>query len=377
MTMLKPWLGAVLCAAFLTVAQPVVAQDTNARALMDRIERLERDIRTLNLQIARGGSGAAAVTQSGTSSAGGVDPAYARLSSRVSQVENDLRGVTGRLEEITYKIDQVSQQMSKLVTDVEFRLGRLEQGDASGAMRQPTPNANVLMGQQMSTTPSTIAASPMPADVAQAAQAPLKANPNPQVLGTLKANDLSKAKPAAAPVGEPKSEADALLAQLTGETPKPAASIPAPASAAPAQPAAAPASETAALTGGSPRDQYMQAFGLLRQGKYDLASASLRQFLEQNPTDKLASNARYWLGETYYVRGSFVEAAETFLEGYQADPQGPKAPDALLKLGMSLSSLEKKSEACAAFQKLRSDFPEAPAGLKSTLQREWQKNGCV
>jgi tol-pal system protein YbgF len=377
MTMLKPWLGVVVCAALLTVAQPVVAQDTNARALMDRIERLERDIRTLNVQIARGaGGGSSAVTQSGAVSSDGADPAYIRLSTRVTQVENDLRGVTGRLEEITYKIDQVSQQMSKLVTDVEFRLGRLE-GDASGAMRQPAPNANALMGQQMSTAPGTIAASPMPADVAQAAQAPQKANPNPQVLGTLKANDLSKNKPAAAPVGEPKSEADALLAQLTGEAPKPAASSPAAASAQPAQPAAAPASETAALTGGTPRDQYMQAFGLLRQGKYDQASAQLRLFLEQNPNDKLASNARYWLGETYYVRGSFVEAAETFLEGYQADPQGPKAPDALLKLGMSLSSLEKKSEACAAFQKLRADYPEAPAGLKSTLQREWQKNGCV
>ncbi|MEX0695569.1 MAG: tol-pal system protein YbgF [Rhodospirillales bacterium] len=376
MTMLKSWYGAVLCVAILAVAQPVVAQDTNTRALMDRIERLERDIRTLNVQIARGSAGAAAVTQSGEPSAGGADPAYARLNVRVSQIENDLRGVTGRLEEITYKIDQVSQQMSKLVTDMEFRLGRLEQGDAgaaSGSMRQPTPGANILMGQDSSNTPSTpntIAPSPMPADVAEAAQPPRRASSGSQVLGTLNENDLGKANPSAAPAGEPKSEADALLAQLTGETPKPAASVPAPAS-------AAPANETAALSNGTPRDQYMQAFGLLRQGKYDQASASLRKFLEQNPSDKLASNARYWLGETYYVRGSFVEAAETFLEGYQADPQGPKAPDALLKLGMSLSSLEKKTEACAAFQKLRSDYPDAPAGLKSTLQREWQKNGCV
>jgi len=83
------------------------------------------------------------------------------------------------------------------------------------------------------------------------------------------------------------------------------------------------------------------------------------------------------LGETYYVRGAFVEAAETFLEGYQANTQGPKAADALLKLGMSLASLEKKQEACAAFQKLREDYPNAPAGLKNTMQREWQKNGCV
>jgi TolA-binding protein len=49
----------------------------------------------------------------------------------------------------------------------------------------------------------------------------------------------------------------------------------------------------------------------------------------------------------------------------------------LLKLGMSLASLDKKQEACAAFQKLKEDYPNAPAGLKNTMQREWQKNGCV
>ena len=121
----------------------------------------------------------------------------------------------------------------------------------------------------------------------------------------------------------------------------------------------------------------MQAFSLLRQGKYDEASTALKQFIADHKDDKLASNARYWLGETHYVKGAYVDAAETFLEGYQTDPQGPKAPDALLKLGMSLSSLDKKNEACAAFQKLRSDYPNASAGLKTTLQREWEKNGCV
>lgn len=389
MTMRMSWVGGVICAAMLTMAVPVFAQDTNARALMDRIERLERDIRTLNVQIARGGSAPAMVSGadgSAAAAAGGGDAAYARLIVRMSQMENDLRTVTGRLEEMSFKFNQVSQQLEKMTADVDFRLNRLEQGDTSGAMRAPmtnTPNANAVLGQQTQTSPSTIAASPMPKNVGAAPQVAPAPSQGGNVLGTLKPSDLSAGKGNNAAAPAPKSEADALLAQLTGDapaaTPSPApAAAPAKSAVAPsASQPAAPAAETAALPNGTAQEQYMHAFGLLRQGKYDVASAELRQFLEQHGDDKLASNARYWLGETYYVRGSFVEAAETFLEGYQNDPKGPKAPDALLKLGMSLSSLGKKSEACAAFQKLRSDYPEAPAGLKSTLQRESQKNGCV
>lgn len=398
MTFKGAWTGAALCAAVVMVAMPSAhAQDTDARALMDRIERLERDIRTLNVQIARGGSGTA---QAGSAVpvSGNGDPAYARLSVRMSQVENDLRGVTGRIEELTYQVNQISQNLEKLVTDVDFRLKQLEHGGGATSMGQPMTGSATPMAQTqpMQTSPSSIAANPLPPGVqpsvgAQNQNMPAGTPDGSRVLGQLSASDLSnpQANASATPAPAPQSEADALLAQLTGEAPAPAAAAPTPAPAplaapAPAsvntaatQPSAVPAAETAALPEGTPRDKYMHAFGLLRQGKYDLAASSLRQFIEQHGTDKLASNARYWLGETYYVRGAFVEAAETFLEGYQTDPQGPKAPDALLKLGMSLSSLEKKSEACAAFQKLRSDYPDAPAGLKNTLQREWQKNGCV
>lgn len=399
MTFRGTWIGGLLCVALVSTAMPALAQSVDTGALKDRIERLERDIRTLNIQIARGGgvssSAAGAAAASGDGS-GSSDAPYARLSVRVSGLEGDLRTATGRIEEISYRVNQMSQQLDKLVADVDFRLRQLEGG--GGAPMQSGMQQPLQAPAMAQPAPGNTSAMPDAGAVLGNQGTPGLA-PGAQVLGTLNAKDAAAAPKLKAPEA-PKSEADLLLQQLTGDGPAITGATPngapiAAPTAAPAakpQPKAAPAPagvniasgpaggaapQTASLPEGSPQDQYMHAFGLLRQGKYDQASAALRQFLEQNGQDKLASNARYWLGETYYVRGSFVEAAETFLEGYQSDPKGPKAPDALLKLGMSLSSLDKKQEACAAFQKLRADYPDAPAGLKSTLQREWQKNGCV
>lgn len=346
------------------------AQSAETRALMDRIERLERDIRTLNVQIARGGGAPANSTGGGSTPASPNDPSYARLNVRVSQIESDVRQATGKFEELSFQLNQISQQLEKLATDVNFRLSQLERGGVA------SPN-NSAAGSPSSTSQSSQFAAP-PATGGQAALPD-----GTQVLGT-----LSEAEAAASPQPgtEAPSEADRLLAQITGEASAPATPAPAPATApAPsgvnvasdAGSSLAAPTQTAALPAGTPREKYSHAFGLLRQGQYDLAASALRTFIEEHGDDPLASNAQYWLGETYYVRGAFVEAAETFLEGYQANTQGPKAADALLKLGMSLASLDKKQEACAAFQKLREDYPNAPAGLKNTMQREWQKNGCV
>ena len=146
----------------------------------------------------------------------------------------------------------------------------------------------------------------------------------------------------------------------------------------PAKPAPVPvaANVPGVLPQGTPKEQYDYAFGLLRQANYEKAELALLEFVRLHPQEKLVGNARYWLGETFYVRAAYVQAAEVFLEGYQADPKGPKAPDSLLKLGMSLAGLDKKREACAAFDKLTKDFPKISAGIRNTVKREKQKNSC-
>jgi tol-pal system protein YbgF len=130
------------------------------------------------------------------------------------------------------------------------------------------------------------------------------------------------------------------------------------------QPAQQPAQQSAALTGaalpeGTPDDQYKYAFGLLSRADYAGAERALSAFVEQHPTHSLAGNAQYWLGETYYVRNDFNSAARAFAIGYQKYPKSPKAPDNLLKLGLSLGNLNKTKEACQSYSLLKKDFPKA------------------
>ena len=70
-----------------------------------------------------------------------------------------------------------------------------------------------------------------------------------------------------------------------------------------------------AAAGGSINEQFNHAFGLVKQADYGGAETALRAFIDAHPGDPLAGNAHYWLGQTYYARNKFPEAATTFAEG--------------------------------------------------------------
>jgi tol-pal system protein YbgF len=142
---------------------------------------------------------------------------------------------------------------------------------------------------------------------------------------------------------------------------------------------AAPASATTAagtLPTGSPQEQYNYAFGLLRRANYPAAEQALRSFVKRYPNNTLAGNAQYWLGETFYARKDYNDAAIAFAEGYEKYPKSGKAADNLLKLGMSLSNLGHKTDACRAFARLDRDFPAAPANIKERAASEKKRAGC-
>ena len=132
---------------------------------------------------------------------------------------------------------------------------------------------------------------------------------------------------------------------------------------------------TAALSG-SARDEYDLSYGYILTGDYGLAKQSFQAWLQNFPDHELALDARFWLAESLYQQGENREAANRFLEVYKSAPAGRKAPDALMKLGVSLAALGERDAACATFSEMENKFPDASPILTDRLSREAQKAGC-
>jgi tol-pal system protein YbgF len=130
------------------------------------------------------------------------------------------------------------------------------------------------------------------------------------------------------------------------------------------------------LPEGSAPERYDHAVSLLRRSEYDEAEKALGAFITLYPSDPLTGNAQYWLAESYYVRGQYEKAAGGFLECYTKYPKSSKAPDSLLKLGMSLNQLGQKKEACATFDQLKRELPNASDGVKQLALTEAKRAGC-
>jgi tol-pal system protein YbgF len=134
--------------------------------------------------------------------------------------------------------------------------------------------------------------------------------------------------------------------------------------------------QTVKLPKGKPSEQYRYARGFLLSGDYDKAAATLKAFIAAHPKDVLAGNATYWLGETYYARGQFSAAAIHFAQGFKKYPKSQKAPDNLLKLGMSFAKLGKRAEACASLFALRQRYPRAPTYIRRAARGEARRLRC-
>ena len=333
-------LSALMLIVFLGAA-PSAAQNADLRQLLDRIDRLERDIRTLNVQLARGGKTPLPAPGIGSGAGVAAEPsggaALASIDARLGSFDEELRALTGLAETLSHRIDQVDDRLNKLVGDVDYRLGALERATAQAARPTTTPG-----GPMVSAAPSTPSVEKARPDSGQGFATP------PQSLGTIPQSDLGRL--AVPPAAQPP--------------------------AGPTAPAAPAAAAVPVLPAGTPKEQYDFAIKLLFEQEFDQAETVLQAFLGAHPNDALASNAQYWLGETYYVRQDFAAAAKVFAEGYKKYKDGAKAADNLLKLAMSLASSEKREAACFTLVELDKVFPDAQRHIKDEAIRQRQRNNC-
>lgn len=287
-------------------------------------------------------------------------PAFAQdvsdLLVRLNRLESQVRQLSGQNEQLQFENKRLSEQLAKFQKDVEFRFQ--EQGAkpaaAAPAGRPAAPPAPQNAGQKRS-------------DMLDPS-APPAAPAAPQALGVTDIIAKDAQTPGSAPLdlssmsrggGVPQTTASivpqgSLPTQVQGlnpAAPKPAA----------VQPAA---------------DAYDTGMALMNAKQYDQAEMAFRQFLTANPRSPNVSNAHYWLGESYLKRNRFTDAAEQYLTIYQSYPKASIAPDALVKLAVSLRGMGQKAQACATLGEVGRKYPNASSDVRAAVGREQKRAAC-
>ena len=299
---------------------------------------------------------------------------------RLNRIENQSRLMSGQIETLQYENRQLKEQLRKFQEDVEFRLNEKGGGKAAPAPgREPAgavnggnpgaprpqkrgdafdpeqnpgrPGAPMQLGAAQ---PSAPVAAPVPAPAAPMAQT--RRLPEPAI------DDGEDAETRGAPgYDEPVDLSPPARVGTTGALPNPAR---------------APASVAATGSGDATSD-YEAAVGHIREKRYEQAEMSFRQFIQSHPRDGHVPAATYWLGESYLQRNRNREAAEQFLKVSTDYARSPQAPEAMLKLGVSLNALGAREQACATLAELDRKFPAAGSTVRQSVAREQKRARCA
>jgi len=319
----------------------------------------------------------------------------ADLLTRIDHLEAALRDLTGTVEQLQYRNQQLEQQVQRL------------QGAAPAAANTPPrPSADNLppassqytVIPQYTPPPPPPYASPAqpPVAVGSATAAAANNNPAPQTgRGDAFNPALNPAAPGVPrPLGtsttatEPPSPVqDTQIAapeprqpgaplDLSTVAPPPGAApgdLPAPP---PANTSATGAMQATLPPGNTPKDEYDLAYGYVLHKDYGPAADTFRDFLQKYPSDRLAGEAQYWLGESQFQQQQYRDAAEAFLAVSTKYETTARAPDALLRLGQSLAALGEKEAACASLGEVLRKYPHASLNVKQTVDREQKRVHC-
>jgi tol-pal system protein YbgF len=291
---------------------------------------------------------------------------------RLDRLENHIRQLTGTIEQLQFRNQQLEQQLRRLQQDVEYRF------------QEQTGHVGTHPSQGRSPAQTSPAPTP-PASGRRGDAFDPNENPGapgaPRALGTLPGSVVPNDPPEVieAPIGAPGGrragqplDLATLSADATAQMAGGGALPPPP----PRNPSATGAQVAMLPPNATPRDEYDLAYGYVLRKDYALAEESFRSFLKRHPNDRLAADAHYWLGESLYQRQLYRDAAEAFLTVSTTYEKSPKAPDALLRLGQSLAALNEKEAACATFIEIGRRYPRASAAVKQAAAAEQKRVRC-
>ena len=244
---------------------------------------------------------------------------------KLSDIEKQFQELTNNFEEINFKIDKLSNRLSKIQSDNQLRFQDLEK------IAQKN-NLNVSALEDSSTD-----------------QKELQGTAKPQDLGSITAYDSQ----ITTTIQQTQSiESTGLVITEEFKT------------------------EEKILPTGSPEEQYEFATSFLKVGDYNTAEVALKEFVETNNEHDLAGNAQYWYAETFRIRQLFTDAASAYLEGYQKYPKSTKAPINLLKLGVSLVQIGEKDQGCSMITGVGKQYPKASQSVLQKAKYEEKKFDC-
>lgn len=246
------------------------------------------------------------------------DPAAERLMARIDSLETAQRALRGELERVAFERDGLKSEVSQLRTELQIIQ------DMSDRMRLHLDAVDLIAQEQSRPVPSRT---------------------GPVTLGPTTPLD---------PLGGAPTFRQQPL--VLGQ-PQPAPPAP-----------TTPSNDVAQLGEVGKR--------LLAEGDFIGAQTSILQYLQFNPDAADIGEMNFYLGESYYVRGGYADAADAYITSMKRDPRGAKAPDAMVRLAGALRALGKESDACATLASLPRQYPNASATVKDKAKLEAARAGC-
>ena len=287
------------------------------QAVADQIQVLTKDLKTLEKAVYNKSDIIKSSNTSTIQSDGLNEDILTKHLLKLNEIEDQFRELTNKFEEVNFKLDKLSSRVTKIQSDNQLRFSDLE---------------NVNPEIKNKKTKKNLPGSSQPADFG--------ANPGYSVSSLPKKQETSSIESAQTVILEEPEKKESLL---------------------PNKP---------------PKEQYEFAVSFMKIGDYETAEFALKEFIEKNKGDDLAGNAQYWYGETFRIRQLYSDAATAYLDGYQNYPKSKKAPDNLLKLGITMVQLGEKDQGCKMISGVKKEYPKASKSVLQKAQYEQKKFKC-
>ncbi len=246
---------------------------------------------------------------------------------KLSELENQFNIVTNKFEEVNYKLDKLSNRLSKIQADNQLRFQQLEENYSGNIETNKELVSNQIKEENKI----------------------LPGSSEPQDLGSISYKDTSTNE-----IIQQTQSVETTSAVTAEEI----------------------ESEEKILPDEEPEKQYEFASSFLKVGDYNTAERAFLEFIKLNPEHDLAGNAQYWYAETFRIRQLYTDAASAYLEGYQKYPKSSKAPINLLKLGVSLVQIGEKDQGCSMISGVKEQYPKATQSVLQKAKYEEKKFGC-